>query len=392
VARGAGRPVAAPDSLVRVLIAMSGPATEQERAVHARRLPGLLARLGEAGDEITVALLGDAAGLRADLAPAVASVRVLRPPVPPGFGGALAVPGAALALHALVREIRPDVLEGDEPLPAVASGLVARAVRRTPLVYRRHHQTGRRRLLVASRLAARLADLTAVSSEAGREQAARDDRTPADRILVTRSGAGDPRTVGDAEVRAARDDLGIAPDARVVGVVSRLRAEKGIDVLLAAVDRLDSGPVVVVVAGAGPEERSLRAIAERIRVPVHFLGHQRDVALWLRVADVVAIPSRREAFGRTTIEAMAAGRAIVASRVGGLGEAIEDGVSGLLVDPEQPEALAAGLAQALHAETSVRLGRAARARYEERFTLEHMAQSWRRAWEAAMTLTHGSRC
>ena len=73
--------------------------------------------------------------------------------------------------------------------------------------------------------------------------------------------------------------------------------------LLTAAGALDVGPVHVVVAGSGPQAEPLRDLAGRIGVPVHFVGHQCDVAPWLAMADVIAIPSRSEAFGRTTIEA-----------------------------------------------------------------------------------------
>jgi glycosyltransferase involved in cell wall biosynthesis len=103
---------------------------------------------------------------------------------------------------------------------------------------------------------------------------------------------------------------------------------------------------------------------------------------------VVAIPSRRESFGRVTLEAMASGRPLVASRVGGLEEAITDFETGRLVPPEDPAALAEALRSLLlDLPSARRMGAAARQRYESRYTMDHMATSWREAWERAIART-----
>ena len=96
------------------------------------------------------------------------------------------------------------------------------------------------------------------------------------------------------------------------------------------------------------------------------------------------MPSRRESFGRVTLEVMAAGRPLVASRVGGLAEAVVDQETGLLVPPENAQALAAALGTILGDRTVARrMGDTARRRYEARYTLDHMATAWRDAWERA---------
>jgi len=289
------------------------------------------------------------------------------------------------ALRALLRDHDPDLVEGDEPMPSIATGLAARG-RSAVIVYRRHHAGGRRRLLMASWLAAHLADRTFVSCEAMRRQAAADDRLPLRRIDVTSSGAPEPAAPTADHVDAARRSLGIDGEARVVVCVSRLRREKGLDILIASVAHLaDIRNLHVVIVGGGPEAAVLRTVADRCAVPVHFVGHQPDIGHWLAMGDVVAIPSRRESFGRVTLEAMAMGRPIVASAVGGLTEAIVDGESGCLVPPQQPAALAQAL-RALIVDPLLarRLGEAARHRYRSRYTMDHMATSWRQGWERAL--------
>ena len=368
---------------MKVVVVWNGPANAAERDPLARRQVPLLARLEKHGIFPSVILLGDEGGLRRDLEAAAIPVGVLPISLAPRPAAVAQLPAAVVRLRSMIRRVDPDVIEGDEPLPAIAVGLAARPRARAVLVYRRHHQAGRRRLILASRLAAHLTDRTIVSCEAMRRCAATDDRTSLDRIEVAVSGTVDMEPLGAPEVAAARRALGIDPAARIIGVVSRLRKEKGLDVLLGALQFLETvGDLHVVVTGVGPEESTLRQTAARSPVPVHFLGHQQDVRVALGIADVIAIPSRHESLGRVTLEAMAAARPLVGCNVGGLGEAIIHGETGWLVPPENSAALAAAL-QTMLADPALarRMGHAARTRYEERYTIDHMARAWREVWE-----------
>ena len=368
---------------MRVLLAWNGPATLPERAVLARREVPLLVRLTAQGVQPVVVLFGDEAGLHHDLEAAHIDVRVVSSPLPPSADALLRLPGATMRLRRLITKIDPDILEGSEPMPSIALGVAAQTLRhRGVVVYRRHHGGGRKRLHVASRIAARLAESTIVSCEAMRQLAFTGDRTPLDRIFVASSGSAEPRRVAPDEIAAARRSLGIGADARVIGVISRLRREKGIDILLSALDRISSSDTHVVIAGTGPEEPHLRELAARSPIPVHFVGHREDVEVWFAVADVIVMPSKFESLGRVTIESMAAGRPLVAARVGGLADAVVDGETGVLVPPDDPAALAAALRPLLEDRALARrYGAAARARYESAFTIEHMATARREAWE-----------
>ena len=120
-----------------------------------------------------------------------------------------------------------------------------------------------------------------------------------------------------------------------VGAVARLSPEKGIDVLLEA-GRL-TPDLRYIVAGTGSEEAKLKATAP---ANVAFLGYVAETRAVYAVSDLIAIPSRSEGQGIVALEAMASGTPVVASNVGGLAETIDDGVTGILVAPENPEALA----------------------------------------------------
>lgn len=133
------------------------------------------------------------------------------------------------------------------------------------------------------------------------------------------------------------------PPAGPVLAVARLVPEKGIDVLVRAAA---AAGATVEVVGEGEQRAALEALARELGADVRFLGALPPAALAERYAAsrLVAVPSRREGFGLVAAEAAAAGRAVVASDVGGLADIVVDGVNGVLVPPGDAEALAAALA------------------------------------------------
>lgn len=178
-----------------------------------------------------------------------------------------------------------------------------------------------------------------------------------------------------ASTRDVRPELGIPPDAPLVGTISVLRREKGLDAFLraAALLRREHPDLRVLVAGTGPERDSLEALVGELGLEGHafLLGARPDVPDLLAALDVAVNSSHREASPLSVMEYMAAGKAIVASRVGGIPDLIEDGVQGLLVEPADPEAIAAGVDRllrdpALRAE----LGARARERQAAELTLD----------------------
>lgn len=366
---------------MRVLLVWGGADTRAEAdPVRRVRVP-LVQALASCGIEPCVALLGDRGGLADDLTARGIDVLRIDAGLPPRASAIPHLPGATLALRRAIRSTTPALIDASHPMPAIAASLAA-AGTGLPVCYRRHHAGGRRRLFVASRIASRLAHRTMVSNEVMRAAASEQDGTPLDQIEVTPSGLPEPPTVPPEQTAALRRQLNLPPHAHVLLAVGRLRGEKGFDLLLDAVDLLhDRDDVQLVLVGDGPEGNALRARAARTRIPVHMPGHVVEVQPWLALASVLIMPSRRESFGQVTLEAMASGLPIVASRVGGLQVAIADGESGLLVPPDDAPAMAAAIRQLLdHPEQRLALGAAARRRYEERYTITHMASAWAGAW------------
>lgn len=368
---------------MKVLYLLHSSSTESGRAVTGRSMSDLLPKLNTSPDvDLMIRTLiaeGDlhqwlsGIGLRAGT---IAGDPWLR------------LPGGVWRLAMLLKREGFDVVHASEPIPANAAG-IAKRIARSPaaLVYFRHHEFGRRRLQVASRMAGRLSDVTFVHSQVVASRAVELDRTDPHAVRVVRPGVAEVRAVGSEEIYDARRRMGIPREAPVVGAVARVRPEKGLVHLVDAMTKLsDLRPMPhLVVAGDGSQlEDVSRRAAQALGSRAHFVGHQDDVALWFAVADVVAIPSLREGFGLAALEAMASGRPIVASDVGGLAEAVGTDGCALLVSPADPVGLETSL-RILLKDDSLRyqMGLAARERYEDNFTLDHMAASMTDAWRWA---------
>lgn len=184
------------------------------------------------------------------------------------------------------------------------------------------------------------------------------------------------------DVERVRRDLGIQNHEAVILSVGRLSHEKGHADLIRAATRLagmpGTSPFRVVILGDGPERETLTKLAAQVGLEkiVSFTGFQRDTRPYYALATVVAVPSHSEGSPNVVLEAMAAGLPIVANRVGGVPEILEDGVTGLMVEPRNPEAMAKTIFQLLsNADLRSRLGSAARARAES----AHTPEAYRRA-------------
>lgn len=235
-------------------------------------------------------------------------------------------------------------------------------------------------------LSSRLSHVTMAISEAAAQCANRLDGVPESRIRVAYSGVEEPRRVSTEEVSTLRSQLGIPKDAPVISIVARLRTEKGHHTLLEAMPLVAAGlskPPHLVIVGNGSEENALKNFAVTVCAGgVHFVGHKEDVAPWFALGDVIAIPSYQEAFGLSAAEAMACSRPLVASRVGGLVEIIEDGNTGILVAPQDARSLANGLLTVLRSpDIAARMASAAFKRFQEHFTVEAMVKAWLQCYD-----------
>ncbi|HTS27234.1 MAG TPA: glycosyltransferase [Bryobacteraceae bacterium] len=229
-----------------------------------------------------------------------------------------------------------------------------------------------RRLL---KMVCRLADCVLVNAEAIRESLIRQGYDP-NHIVVIRNGITVPRSERKRRGALLRRELGLPLSARLVGVFSRLNRMKGVDYFLdaAAMVAAESPDVCFLVVGDGVIRTELEDQARRLGLDrrIGFAGFRNDVPDLLSEAAVSVLPSLSEGISNTLLESMAAGTPVIATRVGGNPEVVEDEVSGLLVPPRDSAALAAAMSRLLaDRELAIRLGRAGAQRVSDLFSIEH---------------------
>jgi glycosyltransferase involved in cell wall biosynthesis len=232
----------------------------------------------------------------------------------------------------------------------------------------------------AARLLKRLAAAGSDAVVANSPQVAAS-QPPSSRLRVILNGVVLPAPLPPAGVAALRAELGIPGDALVVATLATLNPGKGHDLVLEAVATLvpRHGSVYVVFIGDGELRPHLEArsrelgIADRFRIT----GLVLDAARLLPAIDVLVHASQSEGLPNAVLEAAAAGRAIVASDVGGTREIVSDGVSGLLVPPDDRASLVVAMDRVLgDAELRGRLGAAARQRAATRFGMDRFVAEY----------------
>lgn len=166
----------------------------------------------------------------------------------------------------------------------------------------------------------------------------------------------------------------------VIGTAGPLEAAKGLQYFLrAAAQVLKSHPdAMFLIAGSGPEERSLRRLATELQVShaLTILPNLNDFGPALKAMDIFVLPALKQGLGSTMLDAMARGLPVIGTESGGVFSVVEDGVSGILVPPSDEEALAEEVRLLLEdPERARRLGAAARQHVLERFHVDRMVES-----------------
>jgi glycosyltransferase involved in cell wall biosynthesis len=227
------------------------------------------------------------------------------------------------------------------------------------------------------RLAGRWSDNLLTVSDFHRRWAIRERLAAPERIVTVRNGISRSRLVVVRDRREVRGELGIEENEVLLISIGRLATQKGLRTLIQALPKtLQQGVRArLVLVGEGPLRAELdeQVTALNLKSVVSFLGFRSDVADILNASDIVIAPSLWEGLSISVLEAMALAKPIVATNIGSNLELIEDGVSGLLVPPNDPERLADTiLTLALDPETASGYGAAARERFESGFTEEAM--------------------
>ncbi|MBZ0104389.1 MAG: glycosyltransferase family 4 protein [Sulfuricella denitrificans] len=189
------------------------------------------------------------------------------------------------------------------------------------------------------------------TGEALRMQLHRDNGLPLNHLTSVPTGI-DLSRFSPGDRAEARKTLGLAPEGLYLGIVSTLRSWKGHAYLLEAMTLLveDYPDLRLVIVGDGPQrenlDRKINALA--LKDKVMLAGQRDDVPLWLRALDVFTLPSYgEEGVPQAIMQAMACGIPVVSTTVGAIGEAVADGVTGILVAPRDSAALTSALSRLL---------------------------------------------
>ena len=198
-----------------------------------------------------------------------------------------------------------------------------------------------------------------------------------DQIQLVHNGIAIPAELESVDRAEARHAIGVPLAGPLLVAVGNLYPVKDHATLLRALAHLPDARVAI--AGRGEEEPNLRALSIELGIEsrVHLLGLRSDIDRVLTAADLFVQPSLSEGLPLAILEAMAAGLPIVATRVGGMAEAVVDGETGTLVAPAQPEQLAQVLGSMLaDRDRLARMGRAGRQRAEREFSIGQMAKRY----------------
>jgi glycosyltransferase involved in cell wall biosynthesis len=303
---------------------------------------------------------------------------------------------AVVRLARLIARERPAIVHGFLFWAYVLGALCA-ALARVPVVIasRRslgNFKSGRWHYLMLERLANRFTDLIIANSHAVRHDVLLQERLPPHKVIVIHNGVAIPSDPSPESEVSRR--LGFGEDVLTVGVVANLIRYKGHDVYLRAwalvIDQVPHARTLLI--GEGPMRAEIeRSVAELdLGSSVLLLGSRSDVPRLLAAVDLVVHPSLQEGFSNAILEAMAAGKAVVATAVGGNSEAVVDGVTGSLVPAGDAEALAAAVIRLLEDPTErSRLGSAGRSRVLEQFSVDAVVQRYQATYEALIRQTRG---
>jgi glycosyltransferase involved in cell wall biosynthesis len=230
-----------------------------------------------------------------------------------------------------------------------------------------------------SRLSERFCDGFIAVSEAIRKVLVKAHRIPEEKVVRIYNGVElEAFRPGSLNGFRLKRELGLDPEAPLVGTIGRLVYQKAHDVFLQAASLVGQAVpgAQFLIVGEGPLRPRLERMVDELGLRTcHFAGFRADIPNLLSIMDVFALPSILEGLPRVLLEALAMARAIVATRIDGVMEVAQHGVTALLVPPGDPAALAdASISLLKDKELASRLGTAGRTLAEERFSVSRMVE------------------
>lgn len=292
---------------------------------------------------------------------------------------------AVLRLTRYLRRDRTDVVH-NYLLRANAIGSIAARLARVPVMlcskrgcHERHGLD-----LAGARMGNWLADCVTVNADAVREFVHANEGCPLEKMVVIPSGVDTDRFRPLAE-DGFKARLGLPPEHLIVGIVTRMRVRKGVEEFIRAMGRVrDTHPQAHgVIVGEVDLDEHLQGLVRTLGLDGHLslLGRRSDMPQVLSAFDLFVLSSHDEGMSNAILEAMAMEKAVVATDVGGTGEVVRHGQSGLLVPAKDPEALAAAISEVLAQPMRAReMGRVGRRIVHEGFSAQAMVRQMERLY------------
>jgi glycosyltransferase involved in cell wall biosynthesis len=295
-------------------------------------------------------------------------------------------------LREVLRAERPDVVQSFLFWANVASRLVRQAGKKVCVVSAYHDQVAQEGWFnrFVDRVTMRWTNRMVCCSHAVRRSVKLRIGGREEQFVVIPFGVEAGRFRGVAAL--LKNELGLQEGLPVIGTVCRLvEPKKGLRFLLEAVVQLErevDGPLCqVLIVGDGPAEERLRVMAQQLGIAsrVIFAGTRRDIPQLLPLLDAFVLPSLYEGFGIAILEAMAAGRPVVATTVGGIPEFVTHGETGILVEPGNAAALARAIQTVLaNPEQARQMGLRGQRHVQENFEIASVVRRHEEVYEACL--------
>lgn len=299
-------------------------------------------------------------------------------------------PRTCWAVYRLLKECGIDILHAHIPRPAFWGLMAARAAAVPIRIFTEHNvQVYSSPLTYLYPAIVRLAtDIVCVSDRARDSIQQRYPKID-DKLVTIRNGIQVDRVTPRQDIGAVRKELSLPEDAPVICHVANMYARKAQDQLLQAfsLTKRSVPNSKLLMVGSGPLYTELRSLAKSLHIDddVVFAGVRDDVPDLLAASDVFALSSHHEGLPITILEAMAAGLPVVTTDVGGCAEAVQDGITGLVVPPNSPQLLAEAMMWILgDPSMGGRMGAAGRDRVAKHFSVDRFVEQHEHLYETAL--------
>jgi glycosyltransferase involved in cell wall biosynthesis len=303
------------------------------------------------------------------------------------------LPGVAKGIRQYVQIHRVGIVHSHGLRTCLAATLALVGLRQTRHLKTNHSLYSRRDrhwgLLYAmlERLALYGPDHVIAVSQTMRRQIVALPGLDAKRVTAIQNGIDGASYYMPEERDRCRSEFGLSPESQVIGSTGRIEIVKGLDLLLYAFSQVlvQYPHACLMIVGEGEERPGLETLATNLGIShaVIWTGFRQDIPRLLAAMDIYVQPSVNEGLSLSILEAMAAGKAVIATDVGGTGEVLTHQKTGILIPAGSSSAIAAAIADLLsHAEGRAALAQAARDHVVQEFDVQRMVEGYRRVYES----------